>query len=136
MAKRSVVAVVWFAAFCTGMACAQLGANCGDEHHDILRDPSGKIVWFTSEQLNKMAIKRFEPQTPSSMAGFHIAGYVSFKLLVDRDGKISCIWDQVGNPMFGKAANEALQSWAFRPMAVNGKAVEFVGTVRFYMSAN
>lgn len=93
-------------------------------------------MWFTSEELKNMATRRPEPQTPPSLAGFHIAGYVSFKVLVDRDGKIRCIWDQVGNPVFGKAANEALQYWTFKPMVVNGKPVEFVGTVRFYMSAN
>ncbi len=133
---RSAIAVLWLAAFCWATAFAQLGKNCPDEQHNILRNRSGKIVWFTSDQLKKMAIKQPEPETPSSMAGFHIAGYVSFKILVDRDGNISCIWDQVGNPVFGKAANEALQSWTFKPMVMNGRSVEFVGTPKFHMSAN
>jgi hypothetical protein len=132
---RAAITVLWLAALCGGTAFAQLGENCGGEHYDIFRNRSGKIVWFTSEQLKKMAIKQPQPETPSSLVGFHIAGYVSFKILVDRNGEISCIWDQVGNPAFGKAANEALQYWTFKPMLVNGKPVEFVGTVRFYMSA-
>jgi Gram-negative bacterial TonB protein C-terminal len=134
---RAAITVLWLAAFCGGVAFAQLGANCAsDEHNDILRNRSGKIVWFTSEQLKKMAIQQPQPETPSRLAGFHIAGYVSFKILVDRNGLLGCIWDQVGNPSLGKAANEALQYWAFKPMVVNGKPVEFVGTVRFYMTAN
>jgi outer membrane biosynthesis protein TonB len=128
--------VLWLAAFCGGKAFAQLGANCGDEHHHMLRDRSGRVVWFTSEQLKKMAVKQPEPETPSRLAGFQIAGYVSFKILVDQNGEISCVWDQVGNPVFSKAANEALQYWIFKPMLVNGKPVEFVGTMKFYMSTN
>ena len=134
---RVAVTVLCLAALCGGTAFAQLGENCaGQEHHDILRNRSGDIVWFTSEQLKKMAIQQPAPQTPSRLVGFHIAGYVSFKILVDRNGQISCIWDQIGNPEFGRAVNQALQYWSFKPMVVNGKPVEFVGTVKFYMSAN
>lgn len=132
---RAAITVLWLVAFCGGTAFAQLGANCPDEPRDILRNRTGKIVWFTSEQLRKVAIKQPAPETPSSVAGFHISGYVSFKILVDRNGEIGCIWDQVGNPAFGKTANEALQYWTFKPMIVNGKPVEFVGTVKFYMSS-
>jgi Gram-negative bacterial TonB protein C-terminal len=132
---RVAIGVLCLAAF-GATALAQLGPNCGDEHRDLFRNRSGKVVWFDSGQLRNMAVKRLEPQTPSSLNGFHIAGYVSFKILVDQHGEIACIWDQVGNPVFGKAANEALQYWTFKPMVVNGKPVEFVGTVRFHMSAN
>ena len=134
---RTAITVLWLATFCGGTAFAQLGENCaGNEHHDILRNRSGKVVWFTSEELKKMAIKQPQPEVPSGLAGFHIAGYVSFRILVDRNGEIGCIWDQVGNPAFAKAANEALQDWTFKPMVLNGKPVEFVGTVKFYMSIN
>lgn len=132
---RVASTVLLFAALCGSMAFAQLGANCSG-HHDILRDQSGRIVWFTPEQLKKMAIKQVEPETPLRLSGFHFQGYVSFKILVDRNGEIGCIWEQIGNPVFGKAANEALQYWSFKPMLVNGKPVEFVGTVKFHMAAN
>jgi len=128
------IALLWLVALCGASASAQLGPNCG-EHHGILRNQSG-IVWFTPEQLKKMAINQVEPVMPARLAGFHFQGYVSFKILVDTDGQISCIWDQVGNPVFGKAANEALQYWTFKPMLVNGKPVEFVGTMKFHVSAN
>ncbi len=131
---RVGIALFCLAAYCGGNAQAQLGRNCG-EHHNILRSRSG-IVWFTPEQLKKMAIKQVEPEMPSSLVGFGFQGYVSFKILVDEKGEIGCIWDQTGNPVFGKAANEALQSWTFKPMVVNGKPVEFVGTVKFRVSAN
>ncbi len=120
--------------FYAGSAFAQLGVNCG-EHHGILRDKSG-IVWFTPEQLEQMAIKRVQPVTPKALAGFHFDGYVSFKILVDKKGEIGCIWAETGNAVFAAAANEALQYWTFKPMLVNGKPVEFVGVMKFRVSAN
>ncbi len=123
-----IVIAPWWNAF------AQLGQNCG-EHPDILRDRSGKIVWLTPEKLKERAIKQVQPETPPMMEGFHFQGDVSFKVLVDKNGEIACIWERVGNPMFAKAANEALQYWTFKPMIVNGKAVEFVGTMKFHMAA-
>ena len=119
--------------FCATIASAQLGANCG-EHHGIFSNQSG-VVWFTTEQLRKMATNIVEPETPSRIAGFGFQGYVSFKILVDKKGDINCIWAQTGNPVFAKAANEALQYWTFKPMVVNGKPVEFVGIVKFNVSA-
>jgi hypothetical protein len=130
------VRIIFFCAvlFHAGTALSQLGANCG-EHPGVLRNKSG-IVWFTSEQLEKMAIKRIEPVMPSTPVGFHYDGYVSFKILVDKNGEISCIWGRAGNPTFVVAVNEALQYWTFKPMLVNGKPVEFVGVMKFHVYAN
>jgi outer membrane biosynthesis protein TonB len=100
-----------------------------------LRNKSG-IVWFTTEQLEKMAIKRIEPVMPLTAAGYHYDGAVSFRILVDRKGEISCIWAGAGNSLFVPAANEALQYWKFKPMLVNGKPVEFVGIMKFHVYAN
>jgi len=122
------------ALFCAGTALAQLGANCG-EHPDVLRNKSG-IVWFAPAQLEKMAIKRLEPVMPPTPVGFHYDGYVTFNILVDRNGDVGCIWASAGNSLFLGAANEALQYWKFKPMLVNGKPVEFVGTMKFHVYAN
>ena len=119
--------------FCAGTAVAQLGINCG-EHPGVYRNKSG-LVWFTPEQLEKMATKRATPGTPSTPEGFHYDGYVTFKILVDKDGLIGCIWAQGGNPLFFSSVNEALQYWEFKPLLVNGKPVEFVGVMKFHVSA-
>jgi hypothetical protein len=132
---KIVMVLLWAALLCDATAFAQLGANCPAEHPGILRNKSG-IVWFTPEQLEKMAIHRVKPVMPSSLAGFHFSGYVGFKILVDTKGEIGCIWDPTGNPVFGLAANQALQYWTFKPMLVDGKPVEFVGVMKFYVSAN
>jgi hypothetical protein len=126
----------WIALLCAvlffaGTALAQLGINCG-QHPGVFRNKSG-IVWFTPEQLEKMATKRVEPGTPPAPAGFHYDGYVTFKILVDKDGQIGCIWANGGNPLFFAPVNEALQYWEFKPLLVNGKPIEFVGTMKFHV---
>jgi hypothetical protein len=133
---KKLIVLLWAGLFCSDRTLAQLGANCGDHAHpDILRNRAG-IVWFSSEELQKRAIKRVEPVTPSSLAGFHFEGYVSFKILVDQKGEIGCIWDETGNAVFASAANQALQYWTFKPYLVNGKPVEYVGVIKFHVVAN
>ncbi len=127
------VALLCAALSCASTALAQFGVNCG-EHPDVLRNKSG-IVWFTHEQLEKMAIKRVEPVMPSTPPGFQYDGYVTFKILVDREGNIACIWNPTGSPLFHSAVNVALQYWKFKPMVVSGKPVEFVGVMKFHVVA-
>ena len=129
--KRALLSTILFY---SAAACCQLGVNCG-EHHDIFRNRNG-IVWFTSAQLEKQAIKRIQPVFPPSASGLHYDGFVSFKILVDRKGEIGCIWDGAGNSLFVPAVNEALQYWAFKPMLMDGKPVEFVGIVKFRIHTN
>ncbi|MFZ3264730.1 MAG: hypothetical protein WA172_12080 [Terriglobales bacterium] len=115
-------------------AYSQLGVNCG-EHHDIFRNHAG-IVWFTSGQMEKQAIKRIQPVMPPSAPDFHYDGFVTFKVLVDTKGEIGCIWDGAGNSLFLSAVNQALQYWKFKPMLMEGKPVEFVGVVKFRVHTN
>jgi hypothetical protein len=129
MAKR--IGLLCAVLFCASTAVAQLGINCG-EHPGVFRNQSG-IVWFTTDQLRKMATQKVEPVEPPTPAEFHYDGFVTFKILVDKDGQIGCIWAQGGNPVFFKSVNEALQYWEFRPLLVNGKPVEFVGTMKFHV---
>ena len=127
-ARIGLFCATWF---CAAAAFAQLGVNCG-EHPEVFRNKSG-MVWFTPEQLEKMATKRVVPGVPSTPAGFHYDGYVTFRILVDKDGLIGCIWAQGGNPLFFAPVNEALQYWQFKPLLVDGKPVEFVGTMKFHV---
>lgn len=117
----------------SGTALAKLGANCG-EHLYVLKKGNA-VVWFTPEQLEKIATKRVEPVMPLTPAGLHYDGYVTYRILVDKNGEIGCIWAHGGNPLFFSAVNEALQYWQFKPLMVNGKPVEFVGVMKFHVYA-
>ena len=115
----------------SGTTLAKLAVNCG-EHPNVFRK-GNEIVWFTPEQLEKIATKRIEPEMPSTPAGLHYDGYVTFKILVDKNGEVGCIWAHGGNPLFFAAVNEALQYWQFKPLMVNGKPAEFVGLMKFHV---
>lgn len=125
------IMLLCFALFCSGKALGQLGTNCG-EHPEVLQKKHG-FVWFTPEQLEKIATKRTEPVMPSTPEGFHYDGYVTYKILVDKNGEIGCIWAHGGNPVFFRAVNEALQYWQFKPQMAGGKPVEFVGVMKFHV---
>ena len=131
---KTQIMILCAALSCPGTAVAKLGVNCG-EHPDVFQNKN-RVVWFTPEELEKRATKRVEPEMPSTPASLHYDGYVTFKILVDKNGEIGCIWAQGGNPLFIVAVNEALQYWQFKPLLVNGKPVEFVGEMKFHVHAN
>jgi hypothetical protein len=115
-------------------AFSQLGVNCG-EHPKLFRNQSG-IVWFTPDEMEKMATRRIEPVMPRSASVTHYDGFVTFKVLVATNGDIGCIWDSAGKADFIRAVNEALQYWRYKPMRMDGKPIEFVGVVKFRVHAD
>ena len=116
-------------------AFAQLGKNCPGDHRNLLRDGAGKVVVFAPEKLSNMAIKQVKPEFPDLPSNFVYDGYVTFKVLISTRGEVACLWDNAGLPMLAQAADEAGRWWKFKPMRVNGKAVEYIGTMKFHFSA-
>jgi hypothetical protein len=123
-----------FVLVCAVNAFSKLGVNCG-EHSNLLRDQSG-IVWFSPDQMEKITTRRIEPALPQTPSVSHYDGYVTFKVLVDQNGDIACIWNGTGKAPFVQAVNVALQYWRFKPKLMDGAPVEFVGVVKFKVHAN
>jgi TonB-like protein len=115
-------------------AFAQVGKNCPGDHPNLLRDRTGKTVIFTPEQLNHMALRRVKPEHPNLPPNFEYDGYVTFKVLIDTRGEVACLWGNAGLPAFAQAADEAGRWWKFKPMMVDGKDVEYIGTMKFHFS--
>jgi len=111
-----------------------LGKNCPGDHPDLLRDRAGKAVVFTPEQLRNLSVKKVKPEFPSLPPKLEYDGYVTFKVLVDARGDVACLWGNAGHPALVPAADEAGRWWKFKPMKVGGKAVEYIGTVKFHFS--
>jgi len=112
---------------------AQIGSNCG-EHPKLLRDTEGKFVIFTPQKLVATATEKVKPKLPSLPASFHYDGDATFKLIVGTQGNVVCIWDTMGHPLMIPAADEAGRWWKFKPMAVKGKPVEYIGELKFHFS--
>jgi hypothetical protein len=115
-------------------AFPQLGKNCPGEHPNLLRNRAGKTVIFTPEQLSKMAVRRVKPEFPKLPPTFEYDGYVTFKVLIDTQGEVACLWENAGLPVLAQAADEAGRWWKFKPMMVRGKPVEYLGTMKFHFS--
>jgi TonB-like protein len=115
-------------------AFAQLGKNCPGDHPELLRDSAGKILIFTPQQLKGRAVKQVKPEFPELPQNFGYDGYVTFKVLIDTRGEVACLWGNAGLPVLAQAADEAGRWWKFRPVMVNGKAVEYLGTMKFHSS--
>jgi protein TonB len=54
---------------------------------------------------------------------------VSLVCLVNKDGKVKSIEAKQGHPLLIKAATEAVSQWEFKPVLLNGEAVEVETTV-------
>jgi outer membrane biosynthesis protein TonB len=111
-----------------------LGKNCPGDHPNLLRDNAGKIVTFTPEQLKNMSVKRVKPEFPTLPPKLEYDGYVTFRVLINTRGEVACLWGNAGHPALVPAADEAGRWWKFKPMRVSGKAVEYIGTMRFHFS--
>jgi TonB family protein len=69
-------------------------------------------------------VKIVRPIYPELAKQAHIEGRVSLSCLVRTDGTIDKIEVKSGHPLLIQAACDAVSKWKFKPMKLNGKAVE------------
>jgi TonB family protein len=74
-------------------------------------------------------IKIVRPTYPVLARETHIEGRVSLACIIGRDGLIKRIEVKEGHPLLIQAATEAVSQWKFRPLMLNGQAVEMETTV-------
>jgi len=135
MGIMRVIAVVFLLAiFSSGAAAQSVTAKCGS-HPSLLRDESGSPVWFSSTQLQGMALKPAMPE-PVHIRGLSFNGVVKINILVSTYGDVICIWGVRGHPLMLASAVKAAHDWKFKPKIENRKPMEFVGTLELPVSAN
>jgi protein TonB len=120
MASKSVVKKQFIAAMVcgsivAGAALAQQKANDGIRLHCPL--PSS------------FPVKIVRPVYPELAKETHMQGRMSLVCLVSKDGKVKSIEVEQGHPLLIKAATEAVSQWEFKPVLLNGEAVEVETTV-------
>ena len=74
-------------------------------------------------------IKIVRPTYPELARQTHIEGRVSLICLIGPDGLVEKIEAKKGHPLLIQAATQAVSQWKFRPLVLNGKAVEMETTV-------
>jgi len=130
-----VIALVFALALFSSDAAAQgIAEKCGS-HPGLLRDEAGKLVWFSSSQLQSMASTQVIPE-PVHAGGLSFKGVVHLKIMVSSGGDVICIWDVKGHPLMLTSAVKAAHEWKFKPKIENRKPTEFVGILELPVSAN
>ena len=84
-----------------------------------------------SEELIAQSSHCAPPRYPALSHQVRIQGVVKLTILVDQEGKISCVRLIQGHPLLVGAALEAARKWTFRPIAQGGQPVSFYGHLDF-----
>jgi len=74
--------------------------------------------------LNPHPVKIVRPTYPELARQTHVEGRVSMNCLVGTDGLVAKIKVTKGHPLLIQAATDAVSKWRFKPLVLNGKAVE------------
>jgi Gram-negative bacterial TonB protein C-terminal len=96
---------------------------------ELQRTPSGKAVWYTSDEMKRRATHKVE------LSGFirqaDIKGTAIVEVLVGTSGEVVCMKSLAKHPLIRAEVEKALKSWTFRPAEVNGRAVAYLGRLEF-----
>ena len=74
-------------------------------------------------------VKIVRPTYPELAKQTHVQGKVSMTCIIGRDGLVQSIEVKSGHPLLIKASTEAVSQWKFKPLVLNGEAVEVETTV-------
>src|SRR5437879_147299 len=95
----------------------------GQQHH-------GTGVRISCPLLgHSQPIKIVRPTYPLLAKQTHVEGRVSLNCLIGPDGLVEKIEVKKGHPLLIQAATDAVSRWKFKPLVLNGKAVELETTV-------
>jgi len=79
--------------------------------------------------LHAHTTKIVRPTYPELARATHIEGRVSLTCIIGRDGSVLKIEVKKGHPLLIQAATDAVAQWKFKPLVLNGQAVEMDTTV-------
>jgi protein TonB len=79
--------------------------------------------------LDSHPIKIVRPTYPELARQTHIEGRVTLICLIGTGGLMEKIEVKKGHPLLIQAAKQAVAQWRFRPLVLNGKAVQMETTV-------
>lgn len=96
--------------------------------------PKG-VVRADESDLRRAAIHTEIPKYPSSSIRHSTTGVVVVLIEIDHSGNVSeCKLLRVPDPAIGKSVTNAVKSWKFSPMKMNGAPVLVSGKLTFYFT--
>lgn len=106
-----------FALFLALLACLAVSAQQKEGARD-------NIVWPVHPPH---LIKKVEPIYPPLANQTHVSGKVTLRCVIARDGSVKAVLVVKGHPLLVQAAIDAVSQWKYKPLLLNGEAIE-VGT--------
>jgi len=85
--------------------------------------PKGPVHVSEPVQLARL-VRRVEPVYPRMLITNRIEGKVELRAVIAKDGTIQSLEVLSGNPLFVRAAREAIEQWRYQPTMLNGEPVE------------
>jgi TonB family protein len=79
--------------------------------------------------LDAHATKIVRPTYPELARETRVEGRVSLTCIIGRDGSVQKIEVKKGHPLLIQAATDAVAQWKFKPLVLDGQAVEIETTV-------
>jgi hypothetical protein len=117
-----------------GIAVCQAGGKVSlpcEYGGEVLRDSSGKIVRYTSDEMKARAT--YKQDVPKEIKQFDIQGTAIVDVLVGPDGRTLCAKSLVGHPIITKAVENALRNWRFSPATLGTKPIAYTGRLQFQL---
>ena len=134
--KREIAQVIGAMAVLGGLCFAgsaqSVDQKCGS-HPNLLRQKSGTLIWFSSAELEQMAVKTVKPR-PVPIKQMNFNGVVKINIMVNTSGDVVCLWNVKGHPLMLAGAATAAHDWKFKPKIQEGRPAEFVGTLELPVS--
>ena len=121
------------------LACSIPGLSAQDQTKHSANSGSGETsqsavlqfqrVRFSEQIAGAQLTREVRPEYPLIALQAHITGTVVLSVIIGTDGAVTKVDLVSGPPMLNRSAIEAVRKWRYKPMLVDGKAVEVETTV-------
>ena len=88
-----------------------------------------KRIKMSPPIVNTNLIEQPHPIYPAEANAKKVQGHVKLGVVVAQDGSVEQVRVVPGNPLLTRAAMEAVRAWKYKPILLNGQAVEVETTV-------
>jgi protein TonB len=86
--------------------------------------PPPQVVRVSQGVMEGLVLKRVQPHYPAQALQMRIQGPVQLQATINKTGDITNLKIVSGDSILGRAAQEAVRQWKYKPYYLNGEPVE------------
>ena len=86
--------------------------------------PAPQVVKVSQGVMEGLVVKRVQPRYPTQALQMRIQGAVQLQATISKTGDITNLKVVSGDSILGRAAQEAVKEWKYKPYYLNGDPVE------------